>query len=180
MEGKDFIMEKKLFSLWFPSLVWAMYRMNPISLLHAQNIWKQLPYPTLSPTIIFKLRAFSVFKNFGDLLASAGSPTSSWFLAPCLYLQKPIWAHTMLPEASKADFLTAYSVMGLDQCYKCLIFTSRKQRILNSLCLESEHGLRHTVSLLSSQDRFCFPQGIISSVPPFLPPQKGSVFCAVL
>lgn len=48
-------------------------------------------------------------------------------------LQKPIWAHMILPEPSKADFLMAYSVFGLGQCYKCLIVTNRRKHLPKGL-----------------------------------------------
>lgn len=44
------------------------------------------------------------------------------------------------------DFLLAYSVVGLDQYYRCLIFTNRKQHILSGLCLAVGLDLPHTVS----------------------------------
>lgn len=100
--------ETFFFPLWFPCLVLAMCRMNPIPLLPIQNIWKQLTCCPLSAVIIFKLRTFFGFKNFGDLLAPAGSPSSSWFLAPSTSslqgLQKSVWAHTMLPDPLRQIF----------------------------------------------------------------------------
>lgn len=65
---------------------------------------------------------------------------------------------------SKADFLMAYSVLGLGQC---LTFTNRGKHFLKGLA----SGCMIFDTLL---------QGIALSVPSLSPPQKGSAIRAVL
>ena len=47
----------------------------------------------------------------------------------------------MLPECAQAEFLMAYSVLGLDKGYKHFTFTDGKKHIVKGLCLLVGHDL---------------------------------------